>query len=70
MSKPKLTELVPTRLRLAGAVRRGVAKHLFNQLVGGWGLSNATSIVVSVTKLLKAEKQRRKKLDGGDDGSV
>ena len=64
MSKPKITELVPTRLRLAGAVRRGVAKHLFDQLVGGWGLANATSIVVALAKLLKAEKKRRKKLEG------
>ena len=65
MGKPKLTELVPTRLRLAGAVRKGVAKHLFDQLVGGWGLTNATSIVAALSKLLTVEKKRRKKLEDG-----
>jgi hypothetical protein len=64
MGKPERAQLVPTRLRLSGAVGRGVAKHLFDQLVGGWGLANATKIVGLLVKLLKAERKRRKKLEG------
>jgi hypothetical protein len=43
---------------------RATAKLLFNQLVGGWGLANASKIVSVLSGMLKDEKKRRKKLEG------
>ena len=57
-------DLIPTRLRLTGPVARAMAKHLMDQLVGGWGLSNATKIVDTLSVVLKDEKKRRKELEG------
>lgn len=57
------TDLIPTRLRLSGTAAKATAKHLMDQLVGGWGLSNATKIVATLVVMLKAEKKRRKELE-------
>ena len=64
MPKPEKTELIPTRLRLTGPVARAAAKLLFDQLVGSWGLANASKIVSVLSGMLKAEKKRRKELEG------
>lgn len=64
MSNKGKTDLIPTRLRLSGPVARAMAKHLMTKLVGGWGLSNATKIVETLIAMLKAEKRRRKDLEG------
>ena len=56
-------DLIPTRLRLTGPVARAMAKYLMGQLIGGWGLSNATKIVDTLVTMLKAEKKRRRELE-------
>lgn len=65
MSKPEKVDLIPTRLRLTGPVARAAAKLLFDQLVGGWGLANGSKIVSVLSGMLRDEKKRRKKLEGG-----
>lgn len=66
MAKKKIgpPSLIPTRRRLSGSVAEAMAKYLMGSLVGGWGLSNATKIVETLIALLKAEKRRRRDLEG------
>ncbi len=65
MAKPNpfREDPVPTRLRLPQSVAKVVAKGLFDKLVGGWGLSNASKIVSTLEGLVRAERKRRKGLE-------
>lgn len=56
-------DLIPTRLRLSGPVAKAAAKHLMDQLVSAWGLTNASKIVDTLVAMLKTEKKRRKELE-------
>jgi len=56
-------DLVPTRLRLTDTKAKAVAKHLSDQLIGSWGLANASKIVNDLNKLIKTEKKRRKEIE-------
>lgn len=56
-------DLVPTRLRLTDIKAKAVAKHLSDQLIGSWGLANASKIMTTLSTILKAEKKRRKEVE-------
>jgi hypothetical protein len=58
-----MTDPIPTRLRLSQAVSKTVARNLYNKLVAGWGLVNASKIISDLNHMVKAEKKRRKKLE-------
>lgn len=51
-------------LKLPAVVVRATAKRKFDAWVGCYGLANALAISVELQRLLRAEKKRRKKLEG------
>jgi len=55
---------IPNRHPITGLVADQVASILYNSLVAGWGLRNASKIEELLRRKLKDEKKRRKDLDG------
>ena len=51
-------------LKMPAQAVRATAKIKFDRWVGGLGLANALAVSVELQKLLRAEKKRRKDLEG------
>jgi len=63
MKEKKTTDMIPTRQRLGAAAVKLLARQKAEHLMANWGLKNALLISAELTKLLKAEKVRRKELE-------
>ena len=51
-------------LKLPKQAVKATAKTKFDRWMGGLGLANALAVSVELQKLLRAEKKRRKELEG------
>jgi len=56
--------LIPTRRQRSKLQIALIAQHMKDSLMGGWGLTTALAVSVELQKLLRAEKKRRKELEG------
>ena len=64
MAKKDDTHLIPTRRQRSKLQIAMIAQHMTDSLVGGWGLTTALALSVELQRLLRAEKKRRKGLEG------
>ena len=55
---------IPNRHPITGLVADQVASIIYDNLISGWGLRNASKIEELLRRKLKDEKKRRKDLDG------
>lgn len=63
MSNQYNVDMIPVRNKIPARQVEVVGKKEMLRLVTAWGLPNAKKIVVEMARQIKAETQRRKKLE-------